>query len=345
MVSPRVDQPAFDRPRFDMRIGLWGATYSGKTTYLGALKLAAEQARSRASWRVTSKDAGAVSVLSELANVLAVKRMFPAGTQVGTNTRLSWSFLGQNHANESHIEFALEFLDVSGRLFEDQWTRDDKGENADVDELDFDEVRGEPGLGTRDEVAKEQLVEHLVTCDGIIYLFDPIREEDDGNGFQYFNQMLDEVVSRTFTNGKLVGNRLPHQLAVCITKFDDPRVLGRAMTPRDLAVLAEKPGRPRIEQKVARRYFSMLCQERPDNSAQHIRDSILSNFYLDRISFHATSSIGFYIGPNGRFDPADYANVVSERGQFRIRARPQPMNVLEPLVGLANRIRRADGYR
>ncbi|AEH11668.1 putative ATP-dependent RNA helicase [Candidatus Protofrankia datiscae] len=331
-----------------MRIGLWGATSSGKTTYLGALKLAAEQARGRTRWKVTSKDPVALSRLSELAHVLAVKRTFPEGTQHGTNTRLSWSFLGQKQTGPagggSQVEFALDFLDVSGKLFEDQWTGGDENEDGE-DELDFDEVRGELDHVTGNEAAKEQLVEHLVACDGIIYLFDPVREEENGNSFQYFNQVLDEVVSRTFDNGRLVGNRLPHQLAVCVTKFDDPRVLGRATSRRELEALAETPGQPKIRAGVAFRYFNMLCHERPDNSAQNIRDSIVSNFHRDRVSFHATSSIGFYIGANNRFDPADYANIVSEHGQFRIRTRPQPMNVLEPLVRLVGRIRRTDTSR
>ncbi len=323
-----------------MRIGLWGAASSGKTTYLGALKFAAEQARGRAHWKVTSKDPAALSLLSELANVLAVKREFPASTQA--NTPLSWSFLGEKQAGSagrsSQVEFALDLLDVPGELFQDQWTGNDTSE--DEDELDFDGLPSEPNRSMSHD-AEEQLVEHLVTCDGIIYLFDPIREEAEGDSFRHFNEMLDKVVSRTFDNGRLIGNRLPHQLAVCVTKFDDPRVLGRAMTRRELEMLGAMPGQPRIKSDIAFRYFDMLCRERPDSSVQHIRDSIVSNFSPKRVSFHATSSIGFYIGANNRFDPADYANVISDHGRLRIRSRPQPMNVLEPLVALAGRIRRS----
>ncbi|SBW29069.1 putative ATP-dependent RNA helicase [Candidatus Protofrankia californiensis] len=319
-----------------MRIGLWGAASSGKTTYLGALKFAAEQARGPASWKVTSKDPAALSLLSQLAYVLASEREFPESTQA--NTRLSWSFLGQKQAGpmgrSSQVEFALDLLDVPGKLFQDEWT----GNDEDEDDLDFDGVLSEPSRGMSHAA---ELVEHLVACDGIIYLFDPIREEAEGDSFRHFNQMLDKVVSRTFDNGKLIGNRLSHQLAVCVTKFDDPRVLGRAMTRRELEKLRDTPGQPRITSDIAVRYFEMLCRERPDSSVQHIRDSIVSNFYPDRVRFHATSSIGFYIGANNRFDPADYANVVSDRGRLRIRSRPQPMNVLEPLVTLVGRIRKS----
>ncbi|WP_131749312.1 hypothetical protein [Frankia sp. Cppng1_Ct_nod] len=354
-MSPGAPVP--DRPRHDVRIGLWGAASSGKTTYLGALKFAAQQARSQWRWKVVAKDPAALSVLGELANVLAIQREFPPATF--GNTRLSWSFLGEKPLEQSprvgswptrdrggggsrttartnQIEVALDLLDVPGGLFDDNFAGYD--DDDEEDELDFDGPSTGPSRGV---VHAEELVEHLVACDGIIYLFDPIRDEAEGDAYRHFNRMLDEVVSRAFDRGKLIGNRLPHQLAVCVTKFDDPRVLGRAVERHELEKLGAKPGQPKISSDVAFRYFNMLCHDRPDSTARHVRDGIMSTFQADRVRFYATSSIGFYLGVDDRFDPADYANVISEGGRLRIRARLQPMNVLEPLVKMAAEIRKA----
>ncbi len=325
-----------------VRIGLWGASNSGKTTFLGALKLAAQQTRGRSVvWTVMSKNPAGQSVMSELASRLVNERQFPATTQA--NTPLSWSFLGETrNGTAKRVEFTLDLLDVSGKLFADGFETGEEFIPDEDDELSFDGMSAESSTGLGSSLPSvNELVDHLVTCDGIIFLFDPIREEQDRDSFSHFNAMLDKVVSTVHQSGRMIGTVLPHHLAICVTKFDDPRVLGRALQPNELAELGTRTGPIKIDRNIAFRYFEELCRERPNGTAQYVRDAIRGAFIEDRIRYYATSSVGFFHGPDGTFDPADYSNVVSAGGTARIRGRVEPMNVLEPLVAMVSRIRQS----
>ncbi|EIV94358.1 hypothetical protein [Frankia sp. QA3] len=351
-------------PSYDFRLGLWGSSGSGKTTYLGALALAADQARGRSvTWTLTSRHTDALSVLTELTHDLTVRQRFPAPTQ--SITELKWSLLGerlasrpanssknswggrgagrpatpQAAAGNQSIEINLELLEAPGYLVDDNKWRDPDEDPLEFDDLDFDAPEPEPTGGMAGDIAR--LVDHLARCNGIIYLFDPEREDRDGDAFRHFNATLTEVQARTFRDGRMIGARLPHHFAVCVTKMDTPAVLELAMTRQEIEQLRESNGPIKLGSEIAEGLVDRLCRERPKGGARHVRDAIDNRFLPERVRYFATSAVGFWIGPDGKFDPAGYENVLVDGAGVRIRGSVRPMNVLEPLVWLAECIRKA----
>ncbi|ONH62670.1 hypothetical protein CcI49_00805 [Frankia sp. CcI49] len=351
-----------------MRVGLWGATSSGKTTLMAAMQLAAIQHKPRepggrhVRWSITSADAATGSALERLRSTLVEDHHFPAATLANTPLRLIFEGRvlrpGSNPARPRRertppIDFTLDFLDVSGALYyrgggsgggEISTLADGiRGYGVKDDGLRFDDdeaIAPTPARRPRERGAAQhdELVDHLVRCDGIVLLFDPIRERDraDGDNYAYFDAMINRVLRKVHNAGRSRSRLLPHHLSVCITKFDDPRVLGAALEPGRLAALANESGPPRIDSDVAHRYFDQLCDR--SIGASHLRDAIGGFFDPSRVRYYATSSIGLFVGPEGQFNSADYSNIVMAGGVPRIRGRVAPMNVLEPVVGLVARI-------
>jgi hypothetical protein len=341
------------RQRHEIRIGLWGASGAGKTTFLGALPLATDQARhDRVRWQLTSRDDGALSYLVQHSGTLANEHRFPAGTD--GSVPLNWTFIGRRRADGGHrmpagggvasataptvVEFDLELLDVAGRLLSDGIFFDPAGPGEEPDDLDFD--LPDPTAPTAQLVALEQLVSHLTQCQGILYLFDPVGEDESRDSFRHFNAMIRRIYANVLKAGRLHGTHLPHHLAVCVTKFDDPVVLRGALRPEELEQMRGAKPPFKISRDVALGYFNQLCQE-PDHGVRFVRDAINACFAADRVNYYATSSIGFWLGPEGRFEPDDFGNVLDNGRLARIRGQVNPMNVLEPLVWLISRIRDA----
>ena len=66
-------------------------------------------------------------------------------------------------------------------------------------------------------------------------MFDPIREFTHGDAFDRTDSLLSELTG-VLSQEPGYDGRLPHRLAVCVTKLDDPRVF---QTAHDLGMLSE----------------------------------------------------------------------------------------------------------
>lgn len=343
MSAPKPD-------RFETRIGIWGATGSGKTTYLGALRQAAEQTkRSDVAWSVIGADDVSTAVLTDYSGTLTNERLFPAATF--TRVPLRMNLLGsrrpprpgqQSATKGSQVEFGVEMLDMSGQMVDDRTWRDPSilaPAEEEEDDLDFD--ISDPSDERGPEADLEDVLRHLTDCQGFLLLFDPVQDEKAGDAFRYFNTMMAQIQARTLRAGRMLGAKLPHHVAVCITKFDDREVLCKALSPEELTGLKDVRPPLRIESSTAARYLNLLAQERPNGGARLVRDAIEAYVLPERLKYYATSSVGYWWGPNERFDPHDFTNVLDNGGASTIRSRIRPMNVLEPMVWLASHIRKA----
>ena len=113
-------------------------------------------------------------------------------------------------------------------------------------------------------------------------------------------------------------------------------------------------GIPRVRDTDAERFFDELCTgtfwadsyEEGQTSAQFIRDQLKQVFRPEHIRYFVTSSIGFWMEPpSGNktspwFNPDDFANCHERDGKLSIRGKVRPINVLEPLISLHQRIAR-----
>ena len=108
----------------------------------------------------------------------------------------------------------------------------------------------------------DDLIGHLARCDGIVFLFDPIREQAKGDAYEYFQSTLLRIAQRRFAQSKTGLSKLPHHVAVCVTKFDDPEIYRRARLGGYRTYDDNDPYMfPRVHDNVAADFFADLCRQ------------------------------------------------------------------------------------
>ncbi|WP_329262346.1 hypothetical protein OG223_45225 [Streptomyces sp. NBC_01478] len=315
--APQGEDAAPDR----MRIGLWGAPRSGKTTYLAALPIAALQFQrhGRGNWVMSGMTPDAGRFLSDSVHSLASERVFPQAT-TDLNT-MSWAFQGEEPGSglmrrSREPSFVLETLDAPGESYQ-------------------------PG-----HPYHERVLDQLTKSQGLIYLFDPLGDaEKDNESLKFFYSTLSELSTRVRDSGGQHRGRLPHHVSVCVAKFDHPDVFRPSVEAGWVTQDSVGSQLPRVPAEQSQGYFQWLCDEFRGATARLVRDGLANFFHPDRISYYATSAIGFRLNPQHIFDYRNYANVDTLGGQPRICTSPVPINVLEPLTDMERRIRTDRGGR
>lgn len=337
---PGTRRPAAGAPG-EIKIGLWGAPQSGKTTFLAALRHALDIAPTDGRWAIYPLDAPSENFMVRTSRNLVADHQFPAATAPGEMTTLRWQLRGDLAGSQFDrrklrrrapmaSEFDLSLTDVSGKAYGDsaeQWVP---------------------------IAVIDSALDHLASADGLLYLLDPISERDSGNSMEYLNRTIAALSRRKLEDDQLFNRYLPHHIAVCITKLDHPEVFQQA---RSHGLVTPGPdGRPQVLSKAAKTLFGMLCDgtfwahryESGSASASFVRYELERYFHPDRIQYFATSAIGFFQQPErdpaaGQseapgFSPDDYVNIYRVDHGERIRGSIAPINVLEPLLGLRHGI-------
>jgi hypothetical protein len=323
-----------DAPRRDtVRIGLWGSTRSGKTTFLSALPIAAMQGtNSSSNWVVSGLGDVAARTLTEGVHQLTRERRFPVATEA--IDPLTWSFMGEEASEAMFPELS-------------RWWRRPTTRSAtrSTQRIDFAlELQDVPGEYYRTGKVNPRVVDHLARSQGLLYLYDPILgSAADTESFEFFYTTLQLVVSRVRDEGRFDGNRLPHHVSVCVTKFDDPGFFQAAVMAGWVNQEQARSRLPHIPVEQGPAFFNWVCEQFHGGSAPLIQSALQNFFHPNRIEYFASSAIGFRLNPSGVFDYSDYVNVEIVDGKPRIRSLPRPVNVLEPLIRLEHRIRRAQG--
>lgn len=305
-------------------ITLWGATATGKTTFLAALYTALLE--QNLGWRLRGEDQGSTEALVTLTHTLADEGMFPGGTTgirnyhwslVGTVPRAikEWHWYGLRRWDRNVI-IPLELVDAAGEI-------------ADAGRVYGREVT-------------QRFVDNLANSTGIVFFFDPIREFEFGDAFQHAFGVLTQLDSKMKSDGKL-----PHHVAVCVTKFDEQRVFDAATGMRMIDYDDDPPGFPRVPEEDAREFFARLCSVSRTRSAHRVLPLLEQTFDRNKIRFFVTSAIGFYVDRySGTFDPNDYQQHIPPGAageEPRVRGVIHPINVVEPIVWLGKQLARAAG--
>ncbi|PWI06444.1 hypothetical protein DIZ27_33680 [Streptomyces sp. NWU339] len=311
--APVEFAPAPQTREVSTRIGVWGSPASGKTTFLGALRLAAlDPAGPFGRWQVVPSDDVSERFLVETARKLAIDKVFPPATQAVRP--YAWRFRGDlsgtafgrrrlwRRRPANRLEFELSVLDVPGGAYED--------------------LRSD-GIAARS-------IDHLARAQGLVYLFDPLREAQDSDSFAYLNGTLTRITRLCMQENRLDGPYLPHHLAVCLTKFDDPEVFDRArrggwtdLGPNGVPVVSDPAG-----------FFDWLADDLHGSTMRLVGQTLRANFHPARLHFFTTSAIGFGTMPGGSIDLRRFGNVNVVDGGYRIVGPLRPYNVMDPLVAL-----------
>jgi len=321
-----------------VKIGLWGSPGSGKTTFLAALRHAAIEMNSQSGqWGIYPLNKLSSRLLVDFTHDMN-QGNFPEATLPGVTTELKWLFVGdltksrfgrglkRFRPGKLESRFVLDLIDVSGKAFGYR-----------------------PGEAFVPESVAQQALRHLSGARGLIYLFDPIGERDERNSLDYVNRTVIEL-KEMYARAERAEPHLPHHLSVCITKFDHPDVFKEAR--RNGFVNFGPDGTPRVLDEHAEAFFDMLCTgkfwsnryEQGDRSARFVRNELRNAFDPRKIEYFVTSSIGFWkplgwSGGTSEFNPDDFSNYRRVGGdRASIRGAISPINVLEPLIRLQQRL-------
>lgn len=324
MTAPPEEAPVTTEPGL-RRVGLWGATASGKSTFLSALFIAAT--RSPADLRVKGRNDDSTDFLVRNTHSLNAQHQFPPPTTY--QQPLSWTLqMSVPNPVRSRLfrpapatvpfDFRVDLQDAPGRAY------------AAVPEVQPSRL-DLPG----DDVPN--VASYLANCQGLLLLVDPIRERELGDAHEFFHGTLLRIAQRVEVP---LGERLPHYIAVCVTKFDDPSVFRFARDNDFLSYSEDDPLLfPRVHDDEAERFMRDLFAGSPLSDVDLVLGALRQYFYPERIRYFVISSVGFYVGSSGEFREDDYWNVVQiEDGKFQIRGQVHPINVAEPLLWLGERI-------
>lgn len=322
----RLSQPP-EPFRSERGIAMLGATGSGKSTFLGALHMAflrrAQQVPEQ-EWWIWSRDQASRQALVDMDVALNSKGEFPFATQHIDN--FDWILSGRVERTEragrlggsrrvsQGVEVTLRLTDPSGELYR----------------------RDQMGLEIR-----QQLVEQVARSRGILYMFDPIREHTKGDAYDSTFSMLSDLVAEVAEGTGFDGRRLPHHVAVCVTKLDEPRVFKTAESLRLLAPNPYHPyGFPMVHGSDARMLLQSLCKVGRSGAGEVLPQLLETYFRPERISYYATSAVGFMVNKRTRrFDGQDTENVYRiASGETLVRGPVNPINVVEPVLWLVEQL-------
>jgi hypothetical protein len=326
-----IDLPDDDRsqPRRARRtIGLWGAPESGKTTFLAALYTAA--ARSGLGISIFGSDDESTDFLIRNNRMLSVEHRFPPATQIVTSYRWNVNVAGSRRPGAQGavpVQFSIDLKDAPGKIHENQQGRPDP------------DVELPPAGGTgRHALDDEDMMDYLASCRGLLLLVDPVREQKSGDTHEYFQGTMLKIAQRGLRSGS-ASLKLPHYVAVCITKFDHPDVYGFARRHNFRTYRDDDPYQfPRVHSRDAEEFFRELGKSTDISDADLICNALGQFFEPERIRYFVTSAIGFYCN-GARFREEDRDNTIEQSGgPPMVRGQIYPINVLEPILWLGQNI-------
>ncbi len=311
------------------KIAILGAPTSGKTTFLAALRIALDRQQKEdqsLAWTLIGDDEASVRQLEELTSKLDTDRAFPVATPVGSIEQYRWRLIGPAwHTVKRRwlgtkrvlqtVQIAIDLADASGEM-------------ANPKRYD----------------ARKTLVANLTQCQGIVFLFDPVVEAQKPQAFYYTRALLDQLAASM--KDELIDGRLPQYVAVCVSKFDDTRVLE---TAEKLDILMRDPADPyefpRVPGEDARDFFIRLCGILNAGDADMLLNTIERRFRHVNVRYFISSAIGFNVDRQSNvYDPDDPQNLLPAAIQqdARIRGAIHPINVVEPLMWLTGQLTGAE---
>ena len=328
-----LEVPSSESAVGTLRIGIWGSPTSGRTTYLTMLaSIGWQRWRRDAEWQVTPADQVTRKYLQTSGEMLA-KKEFPDSNLPSARA-------------VNQLSFQLERKQQGTR-------RRRRGSPKQVASITLElQDRGGGQWGPEYERERESAKRYLAGSDVLLYFFDPTYDHSDEgvskfHSVDFFQAVEAHLGMVAVQDDTLYRGLLPQHIAVCIAKLDDQYVFDTA-THYGCAETDPGTGLPWVPGRHARRLFEKICLDQHRSEAGFLLNRLQNSFHPDRISFHALSSIGFWVPEDGEFDPYDVCNVVEvprqaddiSSRQRRVRGPVRPVHILDPLISLVERAER-----
>ncbi|MEV8317897.1 hypothetical protein AB0Q95_27365 [Streptomyces sp. NPDC059900] len=282
------------------KIVLWGPPASGKTCFLAALNAAIAYAPR--NWTLVGGDENSAYFLDEATIDLVGHCRFPPATMIGRPIRfhltspvhISYPWHGRRKVRKIPLRIQLSIFDPPGGSFDSRHSR------------------------------QQQVIDLLAQADGIIYFFDAVREAQCEDAWDYFHSTLSGLERKIETEQGFMGGRLPHRLAVCVSKADTAEVFDRAI---EYGLVARSPsGSSDLRVLNPDALFRKIAS---DTSASFVDFSIRRFFHASRVRYFATSSVGFPLQEQGS---DRRRKVIWHDDGPEIVGGVYPVNVLEPIL-------------
>jgi hypothetical protein len=193
----------------DIRIGIWGSSGAGKTTYLTMLY---DVLKESDGWIVRVGNEQADEFIKTNLKAIA-NGEFPRRNEPDENERLkiySYKLTRENSKYKGSV--SLNFIDAPGEFYE---RLGDKNKKYLVDDPNNPET---------------DVIDYLMGCDGIIFLLDPDPDKQN-QGKEKYSTMLSELFI-DFNSRNREKNRhkarLENYIAICVTKVDHDEIWEKA---------------------------------------------------------------------------------------------------------------------
>lgn len=308
-----------------IQIGLWGGPGSGKTTYLAALRTAA-LLDEKGEWRIEGQDdvfPGSTMFLAKQTNLLR-HGQFPGPT----TSVADYGYKITGTVARGVFDQIFSLLKVKGELKRRLFNLLPLSKTVTFNL----HIRDYPGGSFASPDYQDELWQYLADCSGLILLFDPDLEKTKRSNFEYLQQATDFLSQMMQARGKLIDERIPQYLAVCLTKFDDPVIFQHL---READLIQFDPGDPRGTPSVRDAQQAFRSMADPLTAP-----TIERYFHKKRTRYFVTSSVGFYTDDAGKVNLDDCSNVIDTPEGKRIRGPIVPVNVLAPLIWIEKRASR-----
>jgi GTPase SAR1 family protein len=207
-----------------IRLGIWGTTGSGKTTYL--VMLHDRLSKGDSNFEIQTIDAKAQEFLLFHRNQIFQEKVFPTATDPSNKTLNVFNYTVIDSYRIISEAIKLSFIDAPGKFFEDI------GERNPGNEVIINTGENQESQEDQEKPKPIYIVDYLISCDGIIFLFDPRRPRNDPQLKPYqnlvpflFQELKDKAEqlesSKKWEKIDIQTKKLKLYSALCVTKVDD----------------------------------------------------------------------------------------------------------------------------
>jgi hypothetical protein len=193
-----------------IRLGIWGTSEAGKTTYLAMLY---DQLLRSPEWSVAADERASTFVEDQLHTLFNAGLFPPATEALNELDVLTYHVKARKPMPRGLAEVVISFVDAPGEFYEDP-------------------------VGTGGRVnAGMDIIDYLASCHGIIFLLDPQRGGQRASA-DYQSMLMKLFMAfqrRTARPGGAMCHKLEQYLAFCVTKVDREPFWSRRDAPDKLA--------------------------------------------------------------------------------------------------------------
>jgi|GEM_PF-2493011 len=257
--------------RNDVRIGIWGTSGAGKTTYLARLYDALAESD---NWTIQADKEASVFVDAHLTKIDGGR--FPERTPKQTRDPLKiFSYIITSNKRQplaSSGRIILNFVDAAGEFYESVRIDEDGKAKVASKEGDVD------------------IVDYLVSCDGILFLLDPVRSDQDGEAYSALLRRLFLKFQSRAREHQPNLTRLEHYVAFGVTKVDRQEIWTKGVDSLESHKLAQTVLGPRIFNQLKTYYWLEPDSERRKQE----KEDPSRRGKINRCDFFSIAAIGRY---------------------------------------------------